>query len=110
MVTEHSVKQRVEVVEQVDYFDGVAEGGDGGKTHDVTEVDGHLVKILWLHCATSLESLCHRSESERYGEGGSCQRSTEYWLLIGAELTVEASLTAASLFSASPPPALRFSL
>lgn len=79
VVTEHSVKQRVEVVEQVDHLDGVTEGGDGGETHDVTEVDGHLVKILWLHCATGLESLCHRSEAEGYG--GGCHTSDT--LIIG---------------------------
>lgn len=64
MITEHGVKQRVEVIEQVDHLDGVTEGGDGGETHDVTEVDGHLVKKLWLHGAASLESLCHRSEAD----------------------------------------------
>lgn len=79
MTTEHGVKQRVEVIQQVDHLDGVTEGGDGGETHDVTEVDGHLVKILWLHGATSLESLRHRSEAD-----GECHASNpaEYRLLI----------------------------
>lgn len=74
MITEHGVKQRVEIIEQVDDLDGVTERGDGGETHDVTEVDGHLVKVLWLHGAPSLQSLGHRSVADR-GWGGRCQAS-----------------------------------
>lgn len=70
MTTEHGVKQRVEIIEQVDDLDGVTERGDGGETHDVTEVDGHLVKVLWLHGAPSLQSLGHRSVADRGWGGG----------------------------------------
>lgn len=107
MITEHGVKQRVEVIEQVDHLDGVTEGGDGGETHDVTEIDGHLVKILRLHGAASLESLCHRSEAD-----GGCHASdaAECRLDRVPELTEEASPTAVSLFFASPSPTLPFSL
>lgn len=66
MVTEHSVKQSVEVIEKVDHLDGITEGGDGGETHNVTEVDCHLVKVLWLHCGTGFQSLCHRAEGQKY--------------------------------------------
>lgn len=79
MITEHGVKQRVEVIEQVDHLDGVTEGGDGGEAHNVTEVDGHLVKILWLHGATSLEGLCHRPEA---GGGSHASDPAESRLLI----------------------------
>lgn len=64
VATEHGVKQRVEVIEQVDHLDGVAEGGDGGETHNVAEIDGHLVEILRLHRAAGLESLGHRSAAD----------------------------------------------
>lgn len=65
MVTEHGVKQRVEVIEKVDHLDGIAERGDGSKAYNVTEVDCHLVKVLWLHCGTGLQGLSHRT-----GDGG----------------------------------------
>lgn len=62
VVTEHSIKQSVEVIEKVDHLDGIAEWGDGGETYNVTEVDCHLVKVLWLHCGTGLQSFGHRTE------------------------------------------------
>lgn len=54
MVTEHGVKQRVEVVEEVDHLNGITERGNSSKTYNVTEVDCHLVKVLWLHRGTGL--------------------------------------------------------
>ena len=62
MATEYSIKQGVEVIEKVDHLDGIAERRDGGETYNVTEVDCHLVKVLWLHCGTGLQSLGHRTE------------------------------------------------
>ena len=43
------VKHSVEIVEQIHDLHGSAHGGDGGKTHDVTEVDGDLVKALGFY-------------------------------------------------------------
>lgn len=62
VVTEHGVKQRVEVVEEVDHLDGITEWGDGGETYNVTEVDCHLIEVLWLHGGTGLQGLSHRTE------------------------------------------------
>lgn len=61
MVTEDGVKQGVEVVEEVDHLDGIAERRDRREADNVAEVDRHLVKVLWLHCGTSLQSLGHRA-------------------------------------------------
>lgn len=61
MVTEDGIKQRVEVIEKVDYLNGVAEWGDGSETHNVTEVDCHLIKVLWFHRCTSLQGLSNRT-------------------------------------------------
>lgn len=65
VVGEHGVKQSVEVVEKVDHLDGIAERGDGCEAHNVTEVDGHLVKVLRLHCGAGLQSLRHRTGGQR---------------------------------------------
>lgn len=62
VVTEHGVKQRVEVIQQVDHLDGITERGDGRESYNVAEVDGHLVKVLWLHSSTGLQRLSNRTE------------------------------------------------
>lgn len=62
MVTEDGVKQGVEVVEEVDHLDGIAERRDRREAHNVAEVDCHLVKVLWLHCGSGLQGLGHRAE------------------------------------------------
>ena len=64
MVTEHGVKQRVEVIEKIDHFDGVTERGDGGETHNVTKVDRHLIEVLRFYCATGLQGLSDRTGKE----------------------------------------------
>lgn len=62
VVTEHGVKQRVEVIEKVDHLDGITERGDSGETHNVAEVDRHLVEVLGLHRGPGLQGLSHRTE------------------------------------------------
>lgn len=62
MISNNSIKQSVKVIQEVNYFDRFTEGWNGCEAHDVTEVDGDLVKILRLHSATSLEGFCHWSE------------------------------------------------
>lgn len=61
MVAEYSIKQRVEVIQKVNHFNGVTERRDGGEAHNVTEVDCHLVKVLWLHWDARFKSLSNRT-------------------------------------------------
>lgn len=61
MVAEYSIKQCVEVIQKINHFNGITERGDGGETHNVAEVDCHLIEVLWLHCGASLESLSNRT-------------------------------------------------
>lgn len=63
MVSKNSIKQRVKVIQKVNHFNGFTEGWNGCETHNVIEVDGHLVKILRFHSATSLEGFCHWTET-----------------------------------------------
>lgn len=62
MISNNSIKQSVKVIQEVNYFNGFTEGWNGCEAHDVTEVDGDLVKIFRLHSSTSLEGFCYWSE------------------------------------------------
>lgn len=57
-----AVKVLVDVVEHVDHFHGRAVVAECGEAHDVTEVDGDLLKQLWLHFARLLQGAHHRAE------------------------------------------------
>lgn len=61
VVREHGVKQCVQVIEKIDHLDGIAERGDGGEAHNVTEVDGHLVEVLWFYCGACLQCFSYRT-------------------------------------------------
>lgn len=62
MLADDGVEARVEVVEQVDYLDGLTDGWDGSEAHYVAEVECHLREVLRLHWLPCLESLSHRPE------------------------------------------------
>lgn len=66
MVADDSVKDRVEIVEEVDHLDGFAVGWDGGEAHDVAEVNGHAVKMLWFDYAANFQSLGHTPEGRTW--------------------------------------------
>lgn len=61
MVVKNAVKVLVDVVEHVDHFHGRAVVAERGKAHDVTEIDGDLLKQLWLHFARLLQGAHHRA-------------------------------------------------
>lgn len=63
VLADDGVETRVEVVEQVDYLDGLADGRDSGEAHDVAEVQRHFGEVLRLHRLPCLESLSHRPDS-----------------------------------------------
>lgn len=63
MLANDGVEARVEVVEQVDYLDGLANGWYGGEANDVAEVERHFREVLRLHRLSCLESLSHRPDS-----------------------------------------------
>lgn len=55
VVVEDAVEVLVDVVEHVDHFHGGAVVAQCGKSHNVTEIDGHLLKQLWFHLARLLQ-------------------------------------------------------
>lgn len=61
MVVKNAIKVLVDVVEHVDHFHGCAVVAECGEAHDVTEVDGDLLKQLWLHFARLLQGAHHRA-------------------------------------------------
>lgn len=67
MVVKNAIKVLVDVVEHVDHFHGCAVVAECGEAHDVTEVDGDLLKQLWFHFARLLQGAHHRA-----GGRGTC--------------------------------------
>lgn len=63
VVADDSVEDCVKSVEEFNHLDGFAVGRDGGEAHDVTEVNGHAVKMLRLNYATNFQGLSHRPEA-----------------------------------------------
>lgn len=61
MMVKDAVKVLVDVVEHVDHFHGRAVVAQCGEAHDVTEVDGDLLKQLWLYFARLLQGTHHRA-------------------------------------------------
>lgn len=64
MVVEDVVKVFVDVVEHVDHLHGSAVVAEGGESHDVAEVDGHLFEQLWFHFARLLQWTHNRAEGD----------------------------------------------
>lgn len=62
MMVEDAVKVLVDLVEHVDHLHGGAVVAEGGESHNVTEIDGHLLKQLWLHFARLLQRTHHWAE------------------------------------------------
>lgn len=62
MVVKYAVKVLVDVVEHVHHLHGGAVVAEGCKPHDVTEVDGDLLKQLRLHFARLLQRTHHWAE------------------------------------------------
>lgn len=62
VVADDSIKDCVEIVEEVDHLNGLAVGRDGGEAHNVAEVNGHAAKVLWFDYAANFQSLGHRPE------------------------------------------------
>ncbi len=53
MIVKDAVEVFVDVIEHVHYFHGCAEVAQCGETHNVTEVNGNLVKELRFHFPVS---------------------------------------------------------
>lgn len=64
MVVEDAVKVFVDVVEHIHHLHRGAVVAEGCKSHDVTEVDGHLLKQLRFHFARLLQGTHHWAEGE----------------------------------------------
>lgn len=60
VAAQNRIEERVQVVEQAYHLNGLAQRRDDGETHDVTEVYGNLVKVLWLHRCPHFQSSSHR--------------------------------------------------
>ncbi len=67
MVVKDAVKVLVDVVEHVDYLHRSAVVAEGGESHNVAEIDGHLLKQLWFH-STRLLQWTHHWAEETQGE------------------------------------------
>lgn len=59
MITKDSIKECIKIIEEIDHLNGLAKGGDGRESNDVTEVDGDPVKIFWFDRATRFKCFCH---------------------------------------------------
>lgn len=64
VMVEDAVKVLVDVVEHVDHLHGRAVVAEGGETHDVAEINSHLLKQLRLHSAGLLQGTHHWAEEE----------------------------------------------
>lgn len=64
MVVYNAIKVLVDVVEHVDYLHGGAVVAECGKSHNVTEIDGHFLKQLWFHFARLFQRTHHRPERD----------------------------------------------
>lgn len=63
--SDDGIEERVEVVEEVDHLDGVAESRDGGEAHDVAEVQRDLTEMLGFDGFARLQRLSHGPEGGR---------------------------------------------
>lgn len=61
VVVKNAVKVLVDVIEHVHHFHRRAVVAEGGEAHDVTEIDGDLLKQLRLHFARLLQGAHHRA-------------------------------------------------
>lgn len=66
VVVDDAVEAFVDVVEHVHHLHRGAVLAQGGETHDVTEIDGHLLVQLWLHHAALLQALHHGPEERKH--------------------------------------------
>lgn len=62
MMVKNAVKVLVDVIEHVDHFHGRAVVAQCGEAHDVTKIDGDLLKQLRLHFARLLQGAHHWAE------------------------------------------------
>ena len=61
VVRQCGVEHRVEVVEQVDYFHGIAVRGDGGEADNVGEINCDIGETLRLHRLAQFQLFRHSS-------------------------------------------------
>lgn len=59
MVIKNAVKVLVDFVEHIDHLHGGAVVAEGGESHNITEIDGDLLKQLWLHTPRFLQGTHH---------------------------------------------------
>lgn len=55
MMIKDAVEGLVDVIEHVHHLHGGAVVAERSESHNVTKVDGHLLKQLWLHSASLLQ-------------------------------------------------------
>ena len=65
MVVKDAVKVLVDVIEHVNHLHGGAEVAEGGESHNVTEINGHLLKQLRLHSTCLLQWTHHWAEEAK---------------------------------------------
>ena len=50
-MVQDAVKVLIDLIEHVNHFHGGAVVAKGGESHNVAEIDAHLLKQLWLYSA-----------------------------------------------------------
>lgn len=81
MKSNDGIKETVEVIEQVDHFDGLAQCGDGGEAHNVTEVQRDVIEVFRFDGLACLQRLSHGPEGGRR-RSDTCDDVTSVFLLI----------------------------
>lgn len=61
MVVQNAIKVLVYLIQHVYHLHGGAVVAEGGEAHYVAEIDGHLLKQLWLHSTRLLKRAHHRT-------------------------------------------------
>lgn len=64
MAANDGIKECIQVIQKIHHFNGLTHGWDGGKAHNITEVQGDQVKSLRFNCAALLEGFSNWSEKQ----------------------------------------------
>ena len=67
VVVDGGVKGRVEVVKQINHLKRSAVGADCCEPHDIREVDGDLIELLWGHLEAHLQLVCYGTNKKSRG-------------------------------------------
>lgn len=64
MTANDGIKQCVQIIEKIHHLNGLPHGRDGGKAHNVAEVQGDQIKALRFDSAACFEGFSNWSEKQ----------------------------------------------